>query len=235
MPAVPWWGVLSSVAAPVLLAVGWSLAAVRQPPGYDPVADTISQLSSYGVIDRLILVICLAGLGVAHLVTAVGLRFVPLAGRLVHGGGGVATVVVALVPKVDSVTPPVHGIAAVIAFVALATWPSVAALRWSHRPGRRTGRPRSHLPGRRAERPRSRPPVRRGGRPWPLRLPVAFAASAVLLGSGLWLALQLPDGPTAGLAERVTAGLEALWPLVVVLTGPRRGTAAAGRHVSGSA
>ncbi|WP_422774439.1 DUF998 domain-containing protein [Plantactinospora sp. WMMC1484] len=211
MPAVPWWGVLSSVAAPVLLAVGWTLAAVRQPPGYDPVADTISQLSSYGMIDRLILVVCLAGLGVAHLVTAVGLRFVPLAGRLVYGGGGAATIVVALVPKVDSVTPPVHGIAAVIAFVALATWPSVAALRWSHRPGRRTGRP------------------------WPLRLPVAFTASAVMLGSGLWLALQLPDGPTAGLAERVTAGLEALWPLVVVLIGLRRGTAAAGRHISQSA
>ncbi|MEO3818840.1 DUF998 domain-containing protein [Plantactinospora sp. B24E8] len=206
MPVVPWWGVLSSVAAPALLAVGWTLAAVREPDGYDPVADTISLLSSYGPVDKLILVTCLAGLGLAHLVTAVGLRFVSLAGRLVYGLGGVATIVVAAVPKVDSVTPPAHGIAAVVAFVALAAWPAVAALT----PG----------PRRTAPSPGSRR-TDRSDRPWVLRRPAGLVASGVMLGAGLWLARQLPDGPTAGLAERVAAGTEAVWPLVVVLVGLR--------------
>ncbi|MBE1488923.1 DUF998 domain-containing protein [Plantactinospora soyae] len=203
MPAVPWWAVFSSVAAPVLLTIGWTIAALRQPPGYDPIGDTISSLSSYGMMDRLILISCLAGLGVAHLVTAIGLRPVPLAARVLYGCGGAATVLVAAVPKLDGArTPPAHGIAAVVAFVALAAWPGLAALAVIRR-----SRPRRPAPG-------------PGGRdlPWALRPTVGFAASGTMLALGLWLALQLPDGGTAGLAERMTAGAEVLWPLAVVLT-----------------
>ncbi|ROT33279.1 DUF998 domain-containing protein [Micromonospora sp. HM5-17] len=206
MPAVPWWGVLSSVAAPVLLATGWTLAAVRRPDGYDPVADTISVLASFGMVDRLILITCLAGLGVAHLVTALGLRVVPLVARAVYGLGGVATIVVASVPKVDSATPPAHGISAVVGFVALGLWPAVALLPRARRQSGGTGR--------------SGPVVPRD-RPWVLRPPAALAATGVMLGSGLWLALQLPDGATAGLAEGVTSGTEGLWPLTVVLVSRR--------------
>ncbi|MEE6261897.1 DUF998 domain-containing protein [Plantactinospora sonchi] len=220
MPVVPWWGVLSAVAAPALLAVGWTLAAVREPDGYDPVSDTISLLSSYGPVDRLILITCLAGLGLAHLVTAIGLRFVPLAGRLVYGLGGLATIVVASVPKVDSVTPPAHGIAAVVGFVGLAAWPAAAALAPGPRRTAGTAQPAS---GQAAgtQGAGTRAAGGRPGRPWVLRRPAGLVASAVMLGTGLWLALQLPDGPTAGLAERVTAGAEAIWPLVVVLVGLR--------------
>ncbi|MFC6023206.1 DUF998 domain-containing protein [Plantactinospora solaniradicis] len=210
MPAVPWWAVSSSVAAPVLLIVGWTIAAVRQPPGYDWLGDTISSLSSYGMMDRLILTGCLAGLGLAHLVTAIGLRPVPLAARVLYGCGGVATVLVAAVPKLDGdSTPPAHGIAAVVAFVALAAWPGAAALAVIRR---RRLRLRRAPPGSAAVR----------DLPWVLRPPVGFAASVIMLALGLWLALQLPDGGTAGLAERMTAGAEVVWPLVVVLTLVRR-------------
>jgi len=39
---VPWWGLVSSAAAPVLLVGGWSGAARLQPRPVDPVADTVS-------------------------------------------------------------------------------------------------------------------------------------------------------------------------------------------------
>ncbi|MBF9132669.1 DUF998 domain-containing protein [Plantactinospora sp. S1510] len=209
MPAVPWWAVLSAVTLPVLLIIGWTTAALRQPPGYDPLADTVSALSSYGMIDMVILMSCLAGLGLAHLITAIGLRPVPRIGRIVYGIGGAATILVAAVPKVDSHTPRVHGIAAVVGFVGLAAWPAAAV-----------------LPGiRRASRARDRAdPAATPGpdRPWVLRPAVGIAVALTMLGLGLWLALQLPDGGLAGLAERMTAGAEVIWPLVVVLTLLRR-------------
>ncbi|GAB3982987.1 DUF998 domain-containing protein [Plantactinospora veratri] len=216
MPPVPWWAVFSAAALPVLLVIGWTVAAVRQPPGYDPWGDTVSSLSSYGMLDRQILIGCLAGLGVAHLVTAIGLRPVRTAARLVYGLGGAATVLVAAVPKVDAQTPRVHGVSAVVAFVALAAWPAVATL-----PLLRPGRTRHRQDRLRHDRPAgaARPVA---DRPWVLRPVVGTAVSLVMLGLGLWLALQLPDGGWAGLAERLTAGTEALWPLIVVVTLFRR-------------
>ena len=43
---VPWWGLVSSAAAPVLLVGGWTLAAGLQPGSFDAVAGTISSLAS---------------------------------------------------------------------------------------------------------------------------------------------------------------------------------------------
>ena len=50
-----------------------------------------------------------------------------------------------------------------------------------------------------------------------LRRPASLGASTVLLGSVVWFAAELHGGHR-GLAERAAAGLEALWPLVLVLT-----------------
>lgn len=50
-----------------------------------------------------------------------------------------------------------------------------------------------------------------------LRRPVARVAAAVLLGLVGWFAVAL-NGPRVGLAERVAAGAQALWPLAVVLS-----------------
>jgi hypothetical protein len=47
---------------------------------------------------------------------------------------------------------------------------------------------------------------------------VAAMASAVLLALLGWLAVELRRGELLGLSERVLAGAEAFWPLIVTLT-----------------
>ena len=46
MPRVPWWGLVSSVTAPVLLIGGWTVAAGVQPVPFDAVVRTISELAA---------------------------------------------------------------------------------------------------------------------------------------------------------------------------------------------
>jgi hypothetical protein len=62
-----------------------------------------------------------------------------------------------------------------------------------------------------------------------LRAPAAVAASVVLLGLVGWFVVELSGGTgRVGLAERVTAAAQAVWPFLVVLSvrasKPRSGT-----------
>jgi hypothetical protein len=50
-----------------------------------------------------------------------------------------------------------------------------------------------------------------------LRTPAVVAGSTLLLGSLAWFGAEL-GGDRVGLAERVAAGAQSLWPLVVVLS-----------------
>jgi hypothetical membrane protein len=196
--ALPWWTWCSASAAPVLLIGGWTVAGARQPPGYDPVAQTISALAAVGAGDRWIMTLGLAGVGVCHLLTGLGLRPAAPFGRVVLAGGGVMTIAVAACPLPgDGGSSTAHGIAAAAAFAALAIWP---ALAWRRRVD----------------------PIRM------LRRSVALSVSAMLLGLVGWFVAELASGARVGLAERVAAGAQALWPLVVVLS------AGAGGAESGS-
>src|SRR5450830_1708514 len=103
---VPGWALVSAVAAPVSMIGGWTLAGSRQQ-SFDAVGETITAL---------------AGTGIAHVVTAAGLRPVPRAARALQALGGAATVVVAALP-VD-VWPRAHGASAAVGFGALALWPA---------------------------------------------------------------------------------------------------------------
>jgi hypothetical membrane protein len=185
---VPWWGLLSSAAAPVLLIGGWMVAAARQPGGFDQVADTISALAAHGATDRWLMTTCLAGVGVCHVVTAMALRPAATPGRVLLALGGVGNLLVAAfpLPADDSGSAP-HTLAAGVAFGALALWP---ALAWT-----------------RAE----APPL--------LRREAALPAAVVLLGVVGWFVAELAaDTARVGLAERIAAGAQALWPLAVVTT-----------------
>jgi hypothetical membrane protein len=126
---VPGWALASSAAAPVLLIGGWTWAASRQVGGFDPVTETISALAARGADDRWLMTAALAGLGVCHVVTALGLRSARLPGRVVLAGGGVATGLVAAFPLPLTHGSVAHTAAATVSFLALASWPALSYRR----------------------------------------------------------------------------------------------------------
>lgn len=113
----------SSAAAPVLLIGGWLLAESRQPPGFDPFRDAISDLAAIGATDRVIMTVALAGTGLAHLITAYGLTDAARTARLLIALGGVATILVAVFPLPEQGSSAAHTAVATVAFLALAVWP----------------------------------------------------------------------------------------------------------------
>ncbi len=222
--AVPAWAVASAVLAPVAMIGGWSLAAALQPT-FDPVAETISALAATTATAPAVMTASLALTGLAHVVTALGTRALPRAGRLLHALGGVATVAVAALP-VDR-APQAHGLAAAVAFGALALWPAAAwrrgatTLRPDVRPAA-TAPPATVRPA--GARPATAPPAASAvTAPAVTRRTVALTACFVLLALLTWFVLELQGvgpagGAWTGVSERAVAGAQALWPLAVVLS-----------------
>jgi hypothetical membrane protein len=127
----PWWAFLASGASPVLLIGGWTLAASRQPAGYDPIRDTISALAARGATDRWIMSIALVGVGCCYLLSAAALRSARRSGRALLGVGGLGTIAVAAFPQPIRGNSIAHTVAASVAFTALALWPVVVMSRAS--------------------------------------------------------------------------------------------------------
>jgi len=126
---VPWWGVVSAAAAPVLLIGGWTVAARLQPGSFNAVADTISALAARGAADRQVMTLALAGTGTCYILTGLALRPAAWPGRLILMGGGAATVLVAANPQPGGGgNSPAHVFWAAAGFVALAAWPLILVL-----------------------------------------------------------------------------------------------------------
>ncbi len=193
MRDVPWWGVVSAAAAPVLLIGGWTVAAGLQPGSFDAVVSTISALAARGATDRWVMTLALAGTGACYVVTGLALRSAALPGRIILMAGGVATVLVAANPQpAGGGSSPAHVFWAAAGFIALAVWPLAA--------------------GRRAP-----------AAPAALRPAGSACAGGVLAGLLLWFGAELiTAGRQVGLAERVLAGAQAAWPLILVLACRRR-------------
>jgi hypothetical membrane protein len=176
----------------VLLIGGWTAAAAIQPAPFDSVVRTISELAARDTPHRWLMTCALVGLGLAHLATASALAPAAAAGRLVHGLGGLATLLVAAFPlPAGGGSSSAHRAAAAVSFVALAVWPAFAGRR------RVPGEPVTAL---------LEPRV------------CAVATFALLLAVGWFFTELLAGGHRVGLAERVAAGAQALWPLAVVLS-----------------
>jgi hypothetical membrane protein len=181
---IPGWAVVSAFVGPVLLIGGWTVAAARQPSGYDPVRDTISSLASLGAVDRWIMTWALVGLGMCYIVDAAGLSVVRRTGRVVLAAGGAATVLVGVFAQPVQGNSVGHTVAAALAFTALASWPlcaandrlGVALLTWR----------------------------------------ASVMASVVMAALVVWFLFEV-HGSHRGLAERLAAGSEAIWPLAVVV------------------
>jgi hypothetical membrane protein len=123
---VPWWGLASSAAAPILLAGGWTVAAAFQPGRFDPTVSSISSLAAVGATDRWVMTVAVALVGACHLVTAAALAgYAAPAGRALLAAGGAATGLVAAFPLGRGSHTP-HELAAGFAFLALAAWPALS-------------------------------------------------------------------------------------------------------------
>ena len=186
---MPWWGVVSSAAAPVLVVSGWTVAAVLQPRPFDAVTDTVSALAAQGAADRWVMTVALLAVGACYFITGLALRSAAPAARLILMAGGVATMVVAVNPEPAAGGGSLpHTFWATVGFIALAAWP---------------------LGGR----------SRGTSVPYGLRPDVSARAAVVLAGLLVWFGAELISrGMQIGLAERVLAGAQAAWPLTVVLT-----------------
>jgi hypothetical membrane protein len=190
---VPWWGLLSATAAPVLLIGGWTVAAAHQLGDFDPVVETISELARRGATDRWIMTDALAGLGICHIVTALALRPAATAGRVALAGGGIATVLVAAFPIPVDGPAVVHVVSAAAGFLLLAVWPVFAARRSANAPA--------------VLRPR-------------VALPAAAVLLGLVAWFGYEFTHDYEDG-LVGLSERAAAGAQAIWPLVTVVLARR--------------
>jgi hypothetical membrane protein len=188
MRGVPWWGVISAAAAPVLLIGGWTVAAGLQPR-FDPVADTVSALAALGATDRWVMNLVFLLVGACYIVTALALRPARTAGRLILIAGAVAGMTVAAYPEHAGGFGSVpHFILASIGFAGMTLWPA-----WACRRG---------------------PDVSWGLRPSPAAAAVAVQF-ALLAWFGAELILAAGQ---VGLAERAVGTVQAAWPLAVVLS-----------------
>ncbi|MFC5923504.1 DUF998 domain-containing protein [Micromonospora vulcania] len=201
MRAVPNWAVATAVAAPVLLVVGWTVAGARQPTGYDPIRDTISELAGQEATDPWIMIGCLVLLGCCYLATAAVLHAAGLPSRFLLAVGGVATIALVAFPRPTVGGSLSHGIVATVAVLALALWPAGSAL-WLPR-GPDAGHPARPEP------------------PWAFRRMVGLSVTIAMLSLFGWFAYEVTYGSRTGLAERVTAVAVALWPLLAVLSARR--------------
>ncbi|MFD8646065.1 DUF998 domain-containing protein [Streptomyces zaomyceticus] len=188
MRSVPRWALLSSGCAPALLIGGWTIAALLEGPAYDPVTQTISVLAAYGAAGSWVMTGAFLALGVCHLLTAWGLRPAASAGRVALAGGGVAALVVAVVPVPRSGGSLNHGAVAAVGFALLAVWPVLAAERGGGVPwGLRLA-------------------------------PSVLATLLMGLGALWFLVEMNRPGSAgvAGVVERLVTCLQSVWPLVVV-------------------
>jgi hypothetical membrane protein len=188
MRAVPWWGVISSAAAPVLMIGGWTVAAGLQPR-FDPVADTVSALAAIGATDRWVMSLVFVLVGACYIVTALALRPARTPGRLILIGGAAAGMLIAVNPEHAGGFGSVpHFVWACVGLAGLTTWPA-----WASRRG---------------------PAVPWGLRP---NVAAAAVAVQFALLAWFSAELILVAGQ-AGLAERALGAVQAAWPLAVVLS-----------------
>ena len=188
MREVPWWGLASAVAAPVLLVGGWTAAAAVQPH-FDQVSGTVSSLAAPGATDRWLMTLTFLVVGVCYIVTGLALRPAATAGRMILVAGSAAGMMVAANPVQAGIAYPApHMFWASIGLAGLTTWPAAAWRRGSAVPWG------------------LRPAV------------AAAAVTVLFALLAWFLAELATGAGQVGLAERVTGIAQAAWPLAVVLS-----------------
>ncbi len=204
MRGVPWWGVAVSAVTPLLLILGWTVAAGLQPRPFNPVTQSVSALAAIGAADRWVMSLAFALAACCYIMTGFALRPAGTAGRATLISAGLAGLLVALSPEpAGGAFSLAHAFWSAIGFGLLAAWPTLAV---------RKGDPVA----------------------WALRPPAGLGVTVLFCCLLAWFVIELvAGGQQIGLAERVAGETQALWPLTVALSCRRevRGAAQPGhRH-----
>jgi len=126
---VPWWGIVSSVLAPLILIVGWTTAADLQPHPFDAVRRSISALGAVGMPYRWVIAITLVGVGVCHVATGLALKAAAEPGRILLVIGGISSVLIGLNPQGQYSGSLPHEAFSLIGVVVMTIWPVAASRR----------------------------------------------------------------------------------------------------------
>ena len=125
---MPWWGVVSSLLAPVILIGGWTVAAGLQPVPFNAVQRSVSALGAVGMPYQWIITIALVGVGVCHAATGIALRSAADAGRALLVIGGVSSILIAVNPQPPHGGSLAHEAFSLVGVVVMTIWP-LAAMR----------------------------------------------------------------------------------------------------------
>ncbi len=128
MVRVPWWGIASSVLAPVLIIGGWTAGADLQPVPFDAVSRSISTLAALGMPYRWVVTLAILSVGVCNVVTGLALRPAADRGRLLLIAGGVCGMLIAANPQPRHGGSLLHEGFSFLGVVIMTIWP-VAAIR----------------------------------------------------------------------------------------------------------
>jgi len=128
MVRVPWWGIASSGLAPVLLVVGWTVAADLQPTPFDAVSRSISTLAMQEMPYRWIVTSGILGVGICNVVTGLALRAAADGGRLLLIFAGVCSMLIAVNPQHPHGGSVPHEAFSLLGVLIMTLWP-VAAIR----------------------------------------------------------------------------------------------------------
>ncbi|MET0189732.1 MAG: DUF998 domain-containing protein [Pseudonocardia sediminis] len=127
------------VLAPAVIPIGSTVAAAVQPPGYDPLRQSLSTLARIGATDRWIMTGTLVLLGLGYVAGALVLTRIPWPGRVAVGLGGAGTLFAGLLPQPETGSSPWHMGAATVGWIAFVGFPLAASRHPSASPllGRR--------------------------------------------------------------------------------------------------
>jgi hypothetical protein len=184
---VPGWAVGAALLAPVVLVAGWLIAGALQPASYSPMRQTMSVLAGQAGTDRWIMTAALLLVGCCQIATGAGLTGVRIPARLLLILTGLSTLGIAASPEPAAGPTSRHLAFAVACVVATAVWPLLVA---------------------------SRAP----GRSWILSVCGCAAVTLVFAGLSCWLLVAARyGGGDLGMVERLTSGVQGLFPLIVAL------------------
>jgi hypothetical membrane protein len=180
---------VGSIAAPLFSFVG-QFIAILNFPAYNPFAQTISELAAGDAPTQAWMTGVFCATGAASLLVAFYAPIISIAGRIFIFVSGLSFFGVAAFPLETMAAPSGvgHRLSAIIGFILLAAWPLVSIRR-----------DRSF--------------------PWVLRPTAAISATLVMAAFCFWfLAVWANTGSGyVGTMERIAAGLEGIWPMIVVI------------------